>query len=237
MMIARETELYAPLKTFFEAQNFRVCSEVHDCDLVAQRGDELVIVEMKRIFNLDVVLQGIERKRVCHEVYVAIETPRGVARKRWRKFLRLCRLLGLGLLTVSFPQGRRRKNASALVEIVLEPAPYKPKAEPKRRVRLIAEFEKRSGDFNTGGCTRRKIVTAYRQEALSLAMQLQRCGPSKVKLLRDAAKSAKAQSILRNNFYGWFERVDRGIYALTQSGQDALKTYAHVVEALAKTAS
>jgi len=238
MMISRETELYQPLKTFFECQGFRVGGEVHACDLVAQRGDQLILVEMKKVFNLDVVLQGIERQRLSHDVYLAVESPLGRSRKRWRKMVRLCRLLGLGLLTVTFSPRRKKKALLAgIVDVELEPEPYKPRIEIKKRVRLLAEFSKRCGDFNTGGCTRRKIVTAYRQEALSLAWQLGAKGPSNVKVLRDAAKSAKAQSILFKNYYGWFERVDRGVYSLTTAGQDALQTYAHVIQVLEKSVS
>jgi hypothetical protein len=35
-------------------------------------------------------------------------------------------------------------------------------------------------------------------------------------------EAPRAASILYRNVYGWFERVDRGLYALTPSGQEAL---------------
>ena len=30
---------------------------------------------------------------------------------------------------------------------------------------------------------------------------------------------------MRNNHYGWFEKVERGIYKLTERGEDELKEY------------
>jgi hypothetical protein len=44
----------------------------------------------------------------------------------------------------------------------------------------------------------------------------------KVAALRDAAEAPKAAAILRADHYGWFERVERGIYALTPKGREGL---------------
>jgi hypothetical protein len=43
--------------------------------------------------------------------------------------------------------------------------------------------------------------------------------------VRDAAQAPKAASILRHDYYGWFERVERGIYALTPAGKRSLAAY------------
>jgi hypothetical protein len=226
VMVQRETELYLPLKTFLTAQGFKVAGEVHSCDLVATRCEELVIVEMKRVFSLDLVFQSVQRQTLSNTVYLAFEEPRGRARKRWRQMLRLCRMLGLGMLTVRF-EGRRK--AGIQVVVALEPAPYKPRINSKKRKSLLREFANRSGDYNTGGCTRKKIVTAYREEALRLAWQLKLNGPSKVKALAESAQSSKAQSILYKNYYEWFEKTGRGMYQLTEAGGKALETYKEVL--------
>jgi hypothetical protein len=42
-------------------------------------------------------------------------------------------------------------------------------------------------------------------------------------LAPDAAK------ILQGNVYGWFERIERGLYGLTSSGRAALVTWANHV--------
>jgi hypothetical protein len=39
------------------------------------------------------------------------------------------------------------------------------------------------------------------------------------------ARCPDAGKILLNNVYGWFERVDRGIYGLTEAGHGALKRW------------
>jgi len=210
---------------FLQGLGYQVRGEVQGCDVAAARGNELVIVELKCVFSLGLVFQGIERQKATQEVYLAVEDLRGPSRRRYRKMLRLCRLLGLGLLTVRFA----RTQACASVEVLLDPAPYKPRLNARRRGLLLAELRSRSADHNVGGSVRKKVVTAYREEALRVAWQLKVHGPSPVKLLRLSAPSPKAQSILRNNFYGWFERTARGIYQLTPSGLDALEAYAHVL--------
>ena len=38
---------------------------------------------------------------------------------------------------------------------------------------------------------------------------------------------------MRNDVYGWFSRVERGIYELSPKGEAAIETYADVIESLA----
>ncbi len=70
-----------------------------------------------------------------------------------------------------------------------------------------------------GGGTRVPIMTAYRQEALACAAALA-AGPRSVTELRST--SADPPKILLGNVYGWFVRVERGVYALTETGRAAL---------------
>ena len=227
-----ESDLYLPLKRAFEAHGFTVFAEVNACDLAARRGDELLIVEMKRAFNLDLVFQGIERQRATPLVYLAFEAPARYERKRYRGMLRLCRRLGLGLIAVRIKR-RRKENVDGYPEVLLDPAPPATKKglriDRKRRNLILNEIQNRSGDYNIGGCTRTKIVTAYREVALRIARQLKLNGPSRVCKLAEEAESKKAGSILLNNYYGWFERVGRGVYQLTADGSAALETYSHVI--------
>lgn len=224
MGIHRETDLYAPVKQLLERQGYLVRGEVKDCDLVAVRGDDLVIVELKRAFNLSLLLQGVERQKLTDVVYLAVEAPR--ARRgapRWSEIQHLCRRLGLGLITVVFAP------AGPVVEVVCDPAPYAPRKPGKQRGLLLREFQRRSGDYNTGGGTRRPLVTAYREEALRVAASLMQLGPAPVKAVRAASGSQQAGTILQRDYYGWFERVARGIYQLTAKGDEALRQYADVV--------
>jgi hypothetical protein len=45
-------------------------------------------------------------------------------------------------------------------------------------------------------------------------------GPLKVREIR--ASEPEAAKILQGNVYGWFERVERGVYGLTPAGHEAL---------------
>src|SRR5260370_14542320 len=65
-----ETALYLPVKRFLENLGFTVKGEVGGCDLVALSGDEppiVVIGELKLSFNLELLLQAVDRARACHE--------------------------------------------------------------------------------------------------------------------------------------------------------------------------
>ncbi|MBE6008931.1 MAG: hypothetical protein E7235_07020, partial [Lachnospiraceae bacterium] len=64
----KEFELYAPLKERFEKSGYAVRGEVKNCDLVAEKDGHFVVVEMKTAFNLKLVYQALERKRLAQEV-------------------------------------------------------------------------------------------------------------------------------------------------------------------------
>jgi hypothetical protein len=223
-----EADLYAPVKGFLEAQGYDVKGEVRGCDVVARRGAEpLVIVELKLRFNLALVLQGVERLALSDSVYLAV--PRAVGRRETaspddRTVRKLCRRLGLGLMTVNLaaPLGRA-------VEIVLDPLPYQPRKNQRRAALLLGEHARRVGDHNRGGVRGVKIVTAYRQEALRCA-QLLGGGPMAVKAMRATGLVPKVGPILQSDMYGWFRRRERGVYELTESGRQALLAYAHVLD-------
>ena len=62
-------------------------------------------------------------------------------------------------------------------------------------------------------------MTAYRQQALVCAAHL-KTGPRRPRDLRAVAPDAG--KILLQNVYGWFARIDRGVYDLTAEGRAAL---------------
>ena len=167
----RETDLYPPVKAFLEAQGYAVKGEVDGCDLVAVRGDEPpVIVELKAGFSLPLVFQGIARQGLTDNVYLAVPPFSGRTTRR-RDALALCRRLGLGLLAV-------RLKPAPFVEALLDPAPYRPRKRPQRLARLLREFQRRVGDPNQGGSSRRKIVTVIPAGRASLRVAcLHRNGP------------------------------------------------------------
>jgi len=224
----KETDLYAPVKAMLEARGYEVKAEIEDCDVVAVKPEApTVIVELKLGFTLDLVLQGINRQNLTDDVYIAVPAPDTRAKRRnwWARqkgYIKLCRMLGLGLLLVTAKR----------VDVLLDPAPYAPRKNSGRRTRLMAEFTSRAGDPNTGGTTRTKIVTAYRQDALRLAVALNEQSEMKVSDLRDQTGIAKTASILQKDHYDWFARTARGVYALTDAGVEALEVYADILPSL-----
>ena len=215
--MARETDLYPPLKAFLEAQGYTVKGEIGAADLVACRGGEdPVIVEMKLGFSLALFHQAIARLAVTDLVYVAVPRPKG--RKALKQNLSLCRRLGLGLLTV--------RDRDGLVEVHADPVPFTPRKSKTRRARLLREFQRRIGDPNDGGATRHGLVTGYRQDALRCATYLAEYGRSKGAAVAKDTGVASATRILSDNHYGWFERLDRGVYGLTAQGRRGLADWA-----------
>lgn len=229
MPIQHETELYAPVKRFFEDRGYEVRGEVKHCDLVALKdGEDPVIVELKRSFNLPLLVQGLDRLRTSDRVYLAVEisptgrAPHGLG---WDDVIRLCRRIGVGLLTVRFYKTRK-----PAVHIQCDPEPYMPKRTARRTASLVAEFRQRSADYNVGGSTRQKLVTGYRETALRCALAMETHGPLTTARLREITGSPKVASILQKNYYGWYRRVGRGTYELTPVGKDALHMYEGIVK-------
>jgi hypothetical protein len=211
-----ETALYPTVKRFLEAAGFSVKGEVNGCDVVAVREGErtqITVVEMKQGFNLQLLLQAVDRMRVADEVWLAVPASRR-GRDRDRRVHRLCRLIGFGLMAVDMVRDR--------VEVLAEPGPYRPRPDAHRRGRLLSEHGRRIGDPSPGGSTRQPVMTAYRQRALACAALL-RAGPCRPRDLR--AVTPDAGAILLANVYGWFERTGRGIYRLTSQGEVALQRW------------
>jgi len=212
-----ETALYLPVKRFLEKLGFTVKGEVGGCDLVALSGDDppvVVIGELKLSFNLELVLQAVDRAGAADEVWLAAKlSARGKGRESDARYRNLCRRLGFGMLAVT---------NTGDVEVIVKPATTAPRRNPKKRSRLVSEHQRRKGDPAMGGSTRAPIMTAYRQQALACASALQG-GPRRVKDLR--ADIPDAGKILLHNVYGWFDRAERGIYVLTDAGHAALKRW------------
>jgi hypothetical protein len=225
-----EAALYLPVKAFLEKQGYEVKGEVRGCDLVARRADEPpLIVELKRRFNLALVLQGIDRLALTDRVYLAVPRSNALARRgalapERPQIRKLCRRIGLGLILVDLVKGR--------IEILEEPVPYRPRQAKSRALRLLDEFSRRIGDANVGGVVGVPLITAYRQDALRCAHVLAVYGPMRVGALRVMAGVPAAARIMQHNVYGWFDRIERGIYGLTPEGGHALSRFAKAMPPL-----
>lgn len=208
-----ETALYPPVKAFLENLGFTVKGEIGGCDVVAVKDGEptlLVICELKLAFNLELLLQAVARADACDEIWIAARLSNGKGRETDARYRNLCRRLGFGMLGVS-ELGR--------VDVLVTPPTVAPRRNPKKRSRLLTEHRRRRGDPAIGGSTRTPIMTAYRQRALECAALLL-AGPGRLRDIKE--RVVEAPGILQDNYYGWFERQQRGVYGLTAAGRAAL---------------
>jgi hypothetical protein len=219
----KETDLYPPIKAFLEGQGYVVKSEVGAADVVALSGSEApVVVELKTGFSLALFHQCVARQKITDDVYLAVAHQPG---RRFQKAVKdnvgLARRLGLGLITVRIGDG--------LVTVHCDPGPFVSRKSPKRRKALLREFARRAGDPNDGGQTREGLVTAYRQDALRIAVYLYEIGASKGADVARATGVARATRMMADDHYGWFERVEKGVYGLTPVGASAIATSGRIL--------
>ena len=223
MPIQFESELYDPIKRYLEARGYTVKGEINGVDLVASHPDnETVLVELKKSFSLKLVLQGVDRLALSDSVYLAVPasaTSSNVLNRHHKSVAKLCRRLGLGLIQVYFGPRTTR------VDVLVDPGPYQPRKQRKKLKALHDEFTNREGDPNPGGTTGRKILTAYRQQVLQVAACVAEYGACPLPKIREATGVKNAGSIVQKNHYGWFERVSRGHYRLSERGKDELRLF------------
>jgi len=212
-----ETALYQPVKHFLEGLGFSVKGEIGGCDLVGLSSSDppvVVICELKLSFNLELVLQAVDRAAASDEVWLAARlSARGKGRESDARYRNLCRRLGFGMLGVTDRDE---------VRVLVKPPTEAPRRNPRKRSRLVLEHQRRRGDPVKGGSTRTPIMTAYRQQALTCAAALAH-GPMRPRDLKLLVP--EAPKILRGNFYGWFINVERGVYTLTDAGRAALQRW------------
>jgi hypothetical protein len=174
----------------------------------------VVIGELKLSFNLELILQAVDRAGAADEVWLAARmSARGKGRESDARYRNLCRRLGFGMLGVT---------SRGEVEVLVKPPTTAPRRDPRKRSKLVSEHRRRVGDPVLGGSTRAPIMTAYRQQALVCAAAMS-AGPRRVRDLR--ADCPDAGKILLHNVYGWFDRAERGVYVLTEAGRAALKRW------------
>ena len=206
-----ETALYAPVKLWLEGLGYEVKAEVGAADVVALRGEEdPVVVELKTGFSLTLLQQAVARQAVTDQVYVAV--PRWSGKAGWRAFkgnVGLCKRLGVGVLSVRLADG--------YVQAHCDPAEFRPRKSKTRRAALMKEFRAREGDPNQGG-TRGQVMTAYKQDALRCVACLAEHGPTRGAQVARLTGVVRATRIMADNHHGWFFRVARGMYALSDAG-------------------
>ena len=134
----------------------------------------------------------------------------------------LLRRLGLGLLTVS-PRGH--------VVPVLDPAPYRPRTRaghrgaPAQGVRRTGRGIQRTEAHPPGNDSQRTVRTRYDAHASSADQ-----GVLKVSVLSERTGVSRTGPILRDNHYGWFDRVKTGHYALSPKGRRDVRQWPAALE-------
>ena len=212
-----ETELYEPVKKFLTGLGYHVQGEVRGCDLTAVREDELVIVELKKSFSIELLYQAMDRQAITDQVYAAVPRPLKNESLAIKNMTRIIKKLDLGLITVAMDSPLK------YVEAVVHPGESKRRKSPKRRQSLLSEMAGRNYGDNTGGSHKVKLLTAYKEKSIRAACVLEKQGSVTTKeLVNDFGFDKGIQNLLYRNYNGWFERVDKGTYALSEEGRKAI---------------
>ncbi|MBV1879452.1 MAG: hypothetical protein KUG79_17560 [Pseudomonadales bacterium] len=216
-----ETELYPPIKAYLKKNGYQVQAEVKNCDVVATKDNDLIIVELKTSANMTLLIQATARQAISDSVYIAIPRPK-IKSRQWSGIKRVVKQLELGLLTI--------EQSPLGLSIIkhFDPQTGKRRISTAKHRAVIREIEQRSGDYNIGGSSGKKLMTAYKENAILIACGLRILGPSSPKTLRQLGTGDKTGRILASNYYGWFERIQRGVYQLTNQGANDLTNYPEV---------
>lgn len=216
----KESDLFEPIKRLFEGNGYSVNAEVRDCDVTAVKGDELIITELKTNLSVTLLAQGLKRQRCGAEVYVAVPKPKNYSPRKLKDVFYVLKKLELGLIFVTF------RGDYSFAEFILIPQAYKkPACNTKKRNEILKEIGGRTVDMNIGGVTQKKIATAYTEKCIHIACILDRYGPLSPKEIRSYGGDEKCGTILRFNAYGWFERIQKGLYGITQKGRIGIMEY------------
>ena len=216
-----ERDLFGPVKEYFEKQGYICDGEVEDIDLYMERGEEHVAVELKVDLDFKALRQAALRQKYVETVYIAVFKPKSLKNTAYRDKLYLLKRLGIGLLLVS---KRSLEVQVANEPVVTELSVYQRQNQNKKK-KLNAEFSKRRTKNNVGG-----VRGAYREDAL---LVLDACaelgGEVKGREVRKLCNIEKTADILRADYYGWFEKIETGVYRVTDAGYAALEEFEDTV--------
>lgn len=211
-----ESDLFLPVRNYLESLGYAVNGEVMHCDLLANKEEEWLVVELKKTLNLEVILQAAERQKISDLVYIAVVKPEKFHKNsKYKRICHLLRRLEIGLMLVKV------NEKGWQVEVVQTAEPFdrvkSQRINQKKRVKTQEEFKKRKSQ-SIGGVTKTKVMTAYREQAVELAKLLEEKGPSQPKNLTELGIEPKQiQNILYKNYYGWFNRLGKGIYETSEA--------------------
>ena len=221
----RESDLFEPVRALFSGLGYKVNAEVLDCDVTAKKDNKLIIIELKRSLSVTLLSQALERQKTGASVYVAVPKPKKYSPKTFRDTLYVLRKLELGLIFVTI-----KSEDCAFAEIIHEPEPFTPVRERRDEFKkILREIDGRAIDNNIGGVTQRKIATAFTERNIFVACVIEKYGTASPKLVKEIT-GADCSSILSRNFYGWFLRVEKGVYTITDKCRAELSDYPELTE-------
>ena len=214
----KETELYEPIKKHLLKNGYKVQAEVKNCDIACLFENRLIVIEMKKSFNLKLLYQAMDRKAFADKVFVAINRPKNFRKKESKHMVSVLKAMNIGLITVALDSPLKT------VQIVLEPNYAKIKRKTRKRTMVLNELDRRNLDANIGGSTKKdNILTAYREQVIFVACVLNKIEKSSPSNIKKQFNIQNASYILQNNHYGYFERIERGVYTLSKKGKDMLQ--------------
>lgn len=213
MKKGKETDLYQPVKDFLTHRGFAVKAEINGIDVLAIKDELMLAVELKRTLSLALIYQAIERQQYSDIVYVAVPKHAIKKRQSFKRFSHLLRRLELGLLLVEDNH----------VFEAIAPKPYSTshaKAKSKsKKTRVLHTFHSLQSEKNIGG-TQGKTMTLYKEQVNAIIHVLNEHGPLSPKAIVTLTGIQKTASILQKNYSGYFKRISRGMYHLTDLGNE-----------------
>jgi len=213
-----ETDMYPPVKAFFSELGYTVNAEVKGCDVALMKNDELIIIELKKNFNITLLYQAVTRKKAASQVYVAIPRPKRARGTDYVAMLHILEKLELGLITIAMDSPTRA------VSIVLHPPATLGDKTSKARERMLKEISGRSNDKNIGGSTKTKLMTAYREKSIKIACALSTLSEqaTAVQLRKDFDCPPDTYQVMKGNFYRWFKFLGNAQFTLSAAGKKML---------------
>lgn len=213
----KEIELYEPIKNYLLKNGYKLQAEVKNCDIAYLYKNNLVVIELKKSFNLKLLYQALDRKVFANKVFIAIIRPKNFRKKETKYMLNILKALNIGLITVSLDSPLKT------VEIILEPQNQIINSKIKKRNIILNEIQNRNLNINIGGSVKKaNILTAYKEQVIFLACILNKIKVGSPSFIKKQFNIQNASSILQNNYYGYFEKIERGKYTLSKKGKDML---------------
>lgn len=207
-----EKDLFFPIKKLLEEKGFTVKGEINYIDILALKDEMMLAVELKLKISLKLIYQAIERFKICEKVYLGIPNEAIKShQKHMKSLILLLKRLNIGLIVV--------KDLKATV--LLDPFDYdvikSRQRNQKKKIKAINEFKLRE-DKNVMGGSKGLRMTLYREQVIKVAQFLKIHQIATPKMIKNETQIDKVSSILQKNYYGWFERVERGKYKLSSVG-------------------